>query len=103
MPLGLFTHTTYEPEFLAFKPRAKLLLVTKGVTESRRGASEFGAERVERLLANVKTDSASQICETVLQQAHAFGNHPWSRINDRLHHRRRRRSDDLTAVALVRD
>jgi len=48
-------------------------------------------------------DSASQICETVLQQAHAFGNHPWSRIHDRLYRGRHHGNDDLTAVALVRD
>jgi serine phosphatase RsbU (regulator of sigma subunit) len=103
MPLGLFTHNTYEPAVLAFKPRARLLLVTKAVMESPRGASEFDAKRIERLLATVKMDSASQICETVLQQAHAFGNHPWSRIHDRLYRGRHHGNDDLTAVALVRD
>jgi serine phosphatase RsbU (regulator of sigma subunit) len=103
IPLGLFTHITYEPEILAFNPRARLLLVTKGVTEIRRGASEFGAQRVEWLFANVKTDSASQICDTVLQQAYAFGNQPWTRIYDLLHHGKHGINDDLTAVALVRD
>src|SRR3984885_13044123 len=37
MPLGLFTHMTYEPAILAFKPRARLVLVTRAVMESRRG------------------------------------------------------------------
>jgi serine phosphatase RsbU (regulator of sigma subunit) len=103
MPLGLFTHLTYEPDVLAFEPRARLLLVTKAVMESPRGASEFGAKRVERLLANVKADSAAQICETVLQQAYAFGNGPWTRFYDRLHYGKHLGNDDLTAVALVRD
>jgi serine phosphatase RsbU (regulator of sigma subunit) len=103
MPLGLFTHLTYEPDVLAFEPRARLLLVTKAVMESPRGASEFGAKRVERLLANVKADSAAQICETVLQQASAFGNGPWTRFYDRLHYGKHLGNDDLTAVALVRD
>jgi serine phosphatase RsbU (regulator of sigma subunit) len=103
MPLGLFTHLTYEPDVLAFEPRARLLLVTKAVMESPRGASEFGAKRVERLLANVKADSASQICETVLQQAYAFGNRPWTRFYDLLHYGKHLGNDDLTAVALVRD
>ena len=102
MPLGLFTHMTYEPSVLAFEPGARLLLVTKAVLESPRGASEFGSKRVEQLLANVKTDSASQICETVLQQAYAFGNHPWTRLYDLLHYGKHLGNDDLTAVALVR-
>ncbi len=103
VPLGLFTHLTYEPEVLAFEPRARLLLVTKAVVESPPGASEFGAKRVERLLANVKADSASQICESVLQQAYAFGNRRWTRFYDLLHYERHLGNDDLTAVALVRE
>jgi serine phosphatase RsbU (regulator of sigma subunit) len=102
MPLGLFTHMTYEPAVLAFEPGARLLLVTKAVLESPRGASEFGLKRVEQLLANVKTDSASQICETVLQEAHAFGNHPWTRLYGLVRHGKHLGNDDLTAVALVR-
>jgi serine phosphatase RsbU (regulator of sigma subunit) len=101
-PLGLFTHATYEPAFLAFEPQDKLLLVTKGVTESRRGATEFGTERIERLLENSNGDSSAEICDSVLREAYDFGNHPWSRIYDFLFPRKQRTSDDLTAVALVR-
>jgi serine phosphatase RsbU (regulator of sigma subunit) len=103
IPLGLFTHNTYEPAVLAFEPQARLLLVTKAVMESPRGASGFGAKRIEQLLANVKADSASQICETVLQQAYALNKDPWTPIYDLLYYRKRRGNDDLTAVALVRD
>lgn len=102
IPLGLFTHNTYEPAILVFEARARLLLVTRAVMESPRGALEFGAKRIERLLANVNADSAAQICETVLQQAHAFGNPPWTRFYDLLHHGKHLGNDDLTAVALVR-
>jgi serine phosphatase RsbU (regulator of sigma subunit) len=101
-PLGLFTHATYEPAVLAFESRDKLLLVTKGVTESRRGAAEFGMERVARLFENSNADSASEICDTVLQEAYDFGNSPWVRVCDFLRPGKRRRHDDLTAVALVR-
>jgi serine phosphatase RsbU (regulator of sigma subunit) len=103
VPLGLFTHATYEPAVLAFEPRDKLLLVTKGVTESRRGTAEFGQERIERLLEDANGDSSSQICDTVLREAYAFADHPWGRVYDFLHPRRQRSHDDLTAVALVRD
>jgi serine phosphatase RsbU (regulator of sigma subunit) len=103
VPLGLFTHVTYEPAVLAFESQDKLLLVTKGVTESRRGASEFGSKRIERLMENANGDSASKICDTVLREAYDFGNHPWSRVYDFFHARRQRSHEDLTAVALVRD
>ena len=102
VPLGLFTHVTYEPAVLAFEPQDKLLLVTKGVIESRRGGSEFGAKRIERLLEQCNGETAAQICDKVLRQAYDFGNHPWSRIQDFLNSRRPRRREDLTAVALVR-
>ena len=52
MPLGLFSHTTFEAVIRVFHEGDALLVVTKGVTESRRGSSEFGGERVERLLKN---------------------------------------------------
>ncbi len=100
IPLGLFTHNLYEPAFLAFEPGAKLLLVTKGITERRRGATRFGSERVMQSLQNSNTDSASGICEAVLQEAYDFG-HRRSRVNGLLR-LRKRSSEDLTAVALVR-
>jgi serine phosphatase RsbU (regulator of sigma subunit) len=103
MPLGLFTHNTYEPAVLAFEPRARLLLVTRAVMESRRGTFEIGAKRVQRLLANVEVDSASQICEAVLQQAFASRQRRWTRFYDRLHYGKHLGNDDLTAVALVRE
>ncbi len=102
VPFGLFTHVTYEPAVLAFEPGDKLLLVTKGVTESRQGAAEFGTKRVERLLERSNGDSAAEICDTVLREAYDFGNHPWARVYDFLR-ARKRSHEDLTAVALVRD
>lgn len=101
IPLGLFTHITYEPAVLAFEARAKLLLVTKGVTESRRGGTEFGAERVAQVLKS-STDSASELCDAVLQEAYNFGNSPWSRLYDLFHPGGHHSPDDLTAMALVR-
>jgi serine phosphatase RsbU (regulator of sigma subunit) len=101
VPLGLFTHVTYEPAVLAFESGDKLLLVTKGVTESRQGAVEFGVERVERLLQYSNGESAAELCDTVLREAYDFGNHPWARVYDLLH-ARKRNHEDLTAVALVR-
>jgi serine phosphatase RsbU (regulator of sigma subunit) len=97
MPLGLFTHTTFEAMFLALQQGEALLLVTKGVTESRRGGAEFGAERLPRLLKESTANSASGLCDEVLREAYNFGNPAWARVLGDL-----RRRDDLTALALVR-
>jgi serine phosphatase RsbU (regulator of sigma subunit) len=102
IPMGLFTHSTYEPAVLAFEPRAKLLLVTKGITESKRGAAVFGSERVQQILENSNTDSASEICEAVLREVSDFKAQSKSRVRSLLRPRKRRNGDDWTAVALVR-
>jgi serine phosphatase RsbU (regulator of sigma subunit) len=102
VPLGLFTHVTYEPALLAFQPDDKLLLATKGVIQSRRGSSEFGLDRIERILQQSNSDSAAKICDTVLREAYDFGNHPWARFSNLLHIGKQDDHDDLTAVAMVR-
>jgi Stage II sporulation protein E (SpoIIE) len=101
MPLGLFTHTTFEAVVLALQEGDALLTVTKGVTESRRGSTEFGIERVEQLLKKATAHSAAEICDLVLREAYDHANHPWSRILGLLR-AGQRRQDDLTALALVR-
>ncbi|MGB8537602.1 MAG: PP2C family protein-serine/threonine phosphatase [Acidobacteriaceae bacterium] len=101
MPLGLFSHTTFEAAILALQPGDAVLVVTKGVTGSRRGATDFGLERVERMLKDATTASASAICEDVLREAHDFSHHPWSRFLG-LFQKNESRTDDLTALALVR-
>jgi serine phosphatase RsbU (regulator of sigma subunit) len=102
VPLGLFTHVTYEPAVLAFERRDRLLLVSKGVTQNRRGGAQFGSRRIERLLGHSHGHSAAKICDTVLREAFEFGNHPWSRVYYFLRPRKERSHEDMTAVALVR-
>ncbi len=101
IPLGLFTHSTYEPAVLGFDRHAKLLLVTKGIIEGRHGPTVFDDERISLLLDNSTADSVS-ICEAVLRVADDSENHPKSRVYDFLHPHNQRHCDDLTAVALVR-
>jgi serine phosphatase RsbU (regulator of sigma subunit) len=102
MVLGLFTHATFEAAILVLQEGDSVLLVTNGVTESRRGGAEFGVERVARLLRNSNTKSASEICEVVLRAAYDFANHPWSQFLGFLRPNHRYRQNDLTALALVR-
>jgi serine phosphatase RsbU (regulator of sigma subunit) len=102
MSLGLFTHTTFEATILALQKGDAVLVVTKGVTGSRRGGTEFGVQRVTRTLMNKTAASASAICEAVLRESHDFANHPWSRFLSLFHRSKRCNQDDLTALALVR-
>ncbi len=61
IPMGLFTHSTYEPAVLAFAPYAKLLLMTKGITKGRRKSTVFGDERIRLLLENSTRRTPPQI------------------------------------------
>jgi serine phosphatase RsbU (regulator of sigma subunit) len=98
VPLGLFTHLTYEPSMQAFELGARLLVVTKGVTQSMRGRTEFGAERVIDALKNSRDSSASEVCMTVLESARAFEKLSWRKKLLRKDAAR----EDMTALALVR-
>jgi serine phosphatase RsbU (regulator of sigma subunit) len=101
MPLGLFSLLTFEPGIQAFEPGARLLLVTKGVIEERSGQTPFGAGRVTDLLQGSTTNSALDLCQDILEQAHQFDKPSWYRLS-KLHLTRPKRTEDLTAVALVR-
>jgi serine phosphatase RsbU (regulator of sigma subunit) len=98
MPLGLFTHLTYEASMQAFEPGAKLLVVTKGVTESMRGKVPFGAERVLEVLQSSKDESADGVCRAVLEAAHGFE----KRSREWLPFGKKVLEEDLTALAMVR-
>ena len=98
MPLGLFTHLTYEASMQALELGATLLVVTKGVTESMRGKTPFGAERVLEVLRGSKDESASGVCRAVLEAAHGFEKRRW----ERLPFGRRVLREDMTALAMVR-
>ncbi len=101
MPLGLFTHMTHEPSMQAFDPGARLVIVTKGVIESRRGRSEFGVERVRRLIQDSKAESAAELCRETLKAAGGFSQDRWSRMQNLLS-RGSDGKEDLTVVALIR-
>ncbi|RXH55577.1 PP2C family protein-serine/threonine phosphatase [Granulicella sibirica] len=98
MPLGLFTHLTYEPSIQALEPGAKLLIVTKGVTQTMHHGTEFGDERVIEILKDSGESSAATICQTVLEKARAFEALSWTK---RLFSKNAQ-PEDMTALVLAR-
>jgi serine phosphatase RsbU (regulator of sigma subunit) len=101
MPLGLFTHLTFEPAIQAFEPGARMLLVTKGIFEAQRGREQFGVERATAVLQNIPNGSAFDLCGVVLEDAHEFRKPSWY-SPERLPFIKSQPAEDLTAVALVR-
>jgi serine phosphatase RsbU (regulator of sigma subunit) len=101
VPMGLFTHLTYEPSMQALEAGATLLLVTKGNAETQQGRSRLARERVMSLLQNPRVRSAKEICRSAMEAAHEFKQAPWYRIEAFSfgHHAE---DEDLTALAVVR-
>jgi serine phosphatase RsbU (regulator of sigma subunit) len=101
MPLGLFTHLTYEPAVQAFEPDARLLIVTKGIVDAQRGRTPFGTDRLTQILQSCTVGSAFDLAETVVQQSHQFRKRPWYSPQN-LPFAKPPRIEDLTAAVLQR-
>jgi serine phosphatase RsbU (regulator of sigma subunit) len=99
VPMGLFSHFTYEPSMQAFEPEAKLLIVTKGVTDGgAEGHTEFGVEKLIRLVQGSAAKSAAELCEETLQAAYEVKKAPWYlRLLGR-----GLEPEDMTVLAMVR-
>lgn len=89
LPFGLFSHATYEPEVRVLQGGASLLLVSRGLVESKCRGEEFGMERLRGAIQATPTADAPSLCRHVLDRVEDFTRAPL------LH-------DDVTAVALVR-
>jgi serine phosphatase RsbU (regulator of sigma subunit) len=89
LPLGLFSHVTHDAPTAALEPGAALLLVSRGVTEGRRGSEEYGLERVASSVSNGAFSSAEQLCRRVLAAVEEFMSAPPTH-------------NDVTALALLR-
>ena len=98
MPLGLFTHLTYDASIQAFEPGAVLLVVTKGVTESLGSRNLPGAEGLVGVLKKSSVASANEVCGEVLKAAHEPGKRQrrWTPFRGKPVH------EDMTAFAMVR-
>jgi serine phosphatase RsbU (regulator of sigma subunit) len=88
LPLGLFSHATHDAQLVALQPGAAVLLVSKGLIESRSGSKEFGLERLQESLAKLQFSTATELCSGVLTAVQQFSNNA--------------AQNDITAMALVR-
>lgn len=93
VPLGLFTHSTYDASMQAFEPGAMLLVATKGVTESM-GSSG----RLIEVLVQSRDELASGVCRGVLEAAQRSQKRRWGWLP----FRGKRVREDMTALAMVR-
>ena len=89
VPLGLFSHATYEPQVRVLQAGASLLLVSRGLVESKFRGEEFGLERLRHAMLAMAPSDAPALCRQVLDEVEEFTRAPL------LH-------NDVTAIALVR-
>jgi serine phosphatase RsbU (regulator of sigma subunit) len=99
LPLGLFSHATYDAPTVALEKNAVLLLVSRGVVDAEAhedkaddSAAEklqYGLGRVEDLLRADSSTNASTLCASILMGVGEFTQQPLV-------------PDDMTALALMR-
>lgn len=94
LPLGLFSHATCDSPTVGVESGAALLLVSRGVVEcglgDNRPEQEFGLDRVKQLLQQSGSRHAQDLCSSILSASSAGCSQFVT-------------SEDLTALALVRD
>jgi serine phosphatase RsbU (regulator of sigma subunit) len=89
LPFGLFSHVTHDAPTAAIEPGAALVLVSRGITEAKRGRQEYGLIGVEEGLRKCNFQTAQQLCENILDDVGQFA-------------QKRRAENDVTALVLVR-
>jgi len=92
-PLGLFSHATHDALITAIQPGAALLLVSRGLVESKGGSKEFGIDRLAECVSKVAFQDAHDLCTQVLGAVKTFTESSW---------RRKETENDVTTLALVR-
>ena len=90
-PLGILDDINYVPRSIALSPGDMLLLYTDGVTEAESVQSgQFGNERLEQSLLEIRGQGARSVVEHVIKRVTEFA-------------KGAPQSDDITCVAVVRD
>lgn len=89
-PLGMLPGARYSIEKSEFKPGARLLFYTDGLTEVFQGDEEFGSERLMKAFCNAPTTKADDILGAL-----------WTAIGEFA--QGSPQGDDMTALALCRE
>jgi serine phosphatase RsbU (regulator of sigma subunit) len=92
-PLGLFSHATHDARITAIPPGSALLLVSRGLVESKAGSKEYGLERLTECVSGISFRNAEDLCSQVLSAVKTFTESSW---------RRKETENDVTTLALVR-
>ena len=103
LPLGLFSHATHDSQFCALEAGAALVLISKGVIETKGASDDFGIQRVRTIIADNNFTSAESICKSILDAVEAHQKQP-SRFGPSLGFAGFGDSElnDITTVALMR-
>jgi serine phosphatase RsbU (regulator of sigma subunit) len=88
-PLGISAEITYLPRSIAMAPGDLLLLYTDGVTEAgNRESAQFGTNRLEQAILEMRSESAQKVVEHVVERVTEFANGA-------------PQSDDITCMAVI--
>ncbi len=104
LPLGLFSHTIQDASFSVLSPGDSLVLVSKGLVESRSGAHEFGMDRVKQAVESGVHTDAENLCQNLLKEVASFSESP-THFGPSLHvpgFHHAAEPNDVTALALRR-
>jgi sigma-B regulation protein RsbU (phosphoserine phosphatase) len=89
-PLGISAEITYLPRSTAMVPGDLLLLYTDGVTEAEnRESAQFGTNRLEQAILEMRSESAQRVVEHVVGRVTEFANGA-------------PQSDDIACMAVIR-
>jgi serine phosphatase RsbU (regulator of sigma subunit) len=90
LPLGLFSHATSESKMVALEPGAILLLVSRGIVESKCKGEEMGMDKLKEDFQKTTASTAKEHCLSVLDKVKEYMCAPPTH-------------DDVTALALLRN
>jgi len=89
LPLGLFTHSTHDAQLSVIRPGSSLLLVSRGLIETKRHHEEFGLDRVKESMLAARFENAQELCTHMQAAAERF-------LDDKPP------ENDVTTLAMVR-
>jgi sigma-B regulation protein RsbU (phosphoserine phosphatase) len=95
-PLGLFSHATYDAHITTIPPAGALVMVSRGLVESKAGSKEYGLEQLAECVSKISFRDAEDLCTQVLLAVKSFTASSWR-------WRQKDNENDVTALALVRD